>query len=400
MLGNLVSHTAARYCLISSSLRHACRRAAQALPARGLVVAGSVLAAAALGGAGGGGLPAERAVAADGPSLAVAAPRGERRAEALLPQAQTVKIGDVQASSAIGVYLANERGYLAEQGFTADFTRFDSGSLTVAPLSTGELDVGVGVVSAALFNAIGRGVDVRLVAPQSRYELGYSQLILDVRQDLADSGAIRDYGDLRGRTLAVLSLASTNELVLERALQRGGLAPSDANIVPLGAGDQITAFANRNIDAGLLTEPQATIAGDRGVAVKWREAAEWSPGVQVSNLMYGPNYTQRNVEAGQRFMTAYLKGVRDYYQAIIGGRGDREAVIDALIRNTPLKDRALYERILFVYIDPNLQFNEDDLRATIQWHLDKGLIDRPVDLNAVLDRRFVEYALRTVGPLP
>ncbi|MBX5490785.1 MAG: ABC transporter substrate-binding protein [Chloroflexi bacterium] len=335
-----------------------------------------------------------------GAPRASAAPAPPQAPAAVLPQLQQVKIGDVAASSAVGVYLAQDRGYFQEQGLNAEFLRFDSGSLTVAPLSVGELDVGVGVVSAALFNAIGRGVDVRLVAPQSRYELGYSQLILDLRRDLADSGAIRDFADLRGRTIAVLSLASTNELVMERALQQGGLTVNDVNLVPLGSGDQITAFANGSIDAGLLTEPQATVAADRGVAVKWREAAEWSPGVQVSNILYGPNFTQRNVDAGQRFMLAYLKGVRDYYDAIIAGRGDREAVIATLMRYTPLQDRALYDRILFVYIDPNLAFNEGDLRATIQWHLDRGLIERPVDLSTVIDGRFVQHALSVLGRYP
>jgi NitT/TauT family transport system substrate-binding protein len=350
---------------------------------RGLLAALGVVLLVSLGG---GGAPHATAAAGAAPLPA-----------AVLPQLQPIKIGDVAASSAVGVYLAQDRGYFQEQGLNAEFLRFDSGALTVAPLSVGELDVGVGVVSAALFNAIGRGVEVRLVAPQSRYELGYSQLILNLRRDLADRGVIRDFADLRGRTIAVLSLASTNELVLERALQRGGLTVNDVNLVPLGAGDQIPAFANGSIDAGLLTEPQATIAADRGVAVKWREAAEWSPGVQVSNILYGPNFTRRDVAAGQRFMLAYLKGVRDYYHAIIAGRGDREAIIQTLMRYTPLQDRALYDRIVFVYIDPNLAFNEDDLRATIQWHLDRGLIERPVDLGTVIDGRFVQYALSVLG---
>ncbi|MBX5493045.1 MAG: ABC transporter substrate-binding protein [Chloroflexi bacterium] len=338
---------------------------------------------------------------ASGPHPARAA-RQESSIRSLLAgvgaQLQPVRVGIVAIASEVGLFLAQERGYLAEQGLTADFVRFEGGAQVAAPLSIGELEVGSGPVSAALFNGINRGLEVRIAAPQSRYEPGYSQLWLSVRQDLADT--VRDYPDLRGRTIAVLTLASTSELLVERALQRGGLSLNDVSLVQLGPGDQLTAFANRAIDAGLLIEPQATIAADRGLATRWREAAEWSPGVQVSNILYGPNFTQRNVDAGQRFMLAYLKGVRDYYDAIIAGRGDREAVIATLMRYTPLQDRALYDRMRWAYLDPNLALDEDDLRATMQWFVARGLVDRPVDLATAVDRRFADYALSALGPHP
>jgi NitT/TauT family transport system substrate-binding protein len=338
-------------------------------------------------------LPTGRDVTAALPGTALAAV-----AAAPLPQLQPVRLGMVLTASEVGIHLAQERGYFAEQGLGAEYVRFDSAAFAVVPLSTGELDAASGVISAALFNAINRGVEVRLVSPQSRYEPGHSQLMLDVRKDLLDSGAVRDYADLRGRTLAVMSLASTVEMLAERMLQRGGLTLADVNVVQMGAGDQLAAFASGGIDAGLLTEPQATIADDRGLAVKWRQAAEWSPGVQVSNILYGPTYVSRNPDAGQRFLVAYLKGVRDYYNAVIAGRGDREAVIDVLIRNTALKDRALYDRMLWVYMDPNLTLDEADLRATMQWFVDRGLTDRPTDLNVAVDKRFADHALRTLGP--
>ena len=137
------------------------------------------------------------------------------------PQLQTARIGVVYSSSEIGIYLAQERGYFAEQGLTAEYTRFDSGAFAVTPLSTGELEAAAGVVSAALFNAMNRGLDVRLASPQSRYDLGYSQLIMDVRKDLADAGTMRDYADLRGKNIGIMSFGSTVEMVAERARSSG-----------------------------------------------------------------------------------------------------------------------------------------------------------------------------------
>jgi NitT/TauT family transport system substrate-binding protein len=371
-----------------------------------------LLGALGLGGAPGGGQAAHPAGATSLSRVALAAatdaapaslaatdapPAAASQASAPLPQLQPVRLGIVATASEVGIHLANERGYFAEQGLAPDFIRFDSATFAVAPLGSGELDAAAGAVSAALFNVVNRGVEVRLVAPLSRYERGYSQSWLNVRRDLVDSGAIRDYADLRGRTLAILATGSTIEMLAERMLQRVGMGLGDVNTVQLGAGDQIAAFANGAIDAGLITEPQATIADDRGVAVRWREVSEWSPGVQVSNILYGPNYVTRNSDAGQRFMVAYLRGVRDYYSAVIDGRGGREAVVETLIRNTALKDRALYDRMLWVYMDPNLILDENDLRTTMQWFVDRGLTDRPTDLNLAVDRRFSDHAVRTLG---
>jgi NitT/TauT family transport system substrate-binding protein len=366
------------------------------------LLGGAALAlAVAVGGNLPGALPAPSATASSSPAgvrWSENVEPSEAAPATLLPQLQPVRIGVVETLSEVGIALANDRGYFAEQGLTPEYVRFESATFAVAPLSIGEIDVASGVVSAALFNAINRGVELRIAGPQSRYEPGYGNVQLMLRRDLADSGAMRDYADLRGRTLAINAMGSTVELLAERALQRGGLAMSDVNIVQIGFGDQLAALANGAIDAGLIAEPTSTIAVDRGLAVKWREADEWSPGIQVSMALYGPNYVSRNPDAGQRYMVAYLRGVRDSYNTMIAGRGDRESVIQTMIRHTPLKDRALYDRMRWVYIDPDLRIVEDDLRATMQWLVDRGLVEQPTDLNVAVDRRFSQHALAVLGP--
>src|SRR5438128_84786 len=142
------------------------RGSAAGLPAH----AGVPVAEAAIG-------PARPADAAIGPARPADAATAALTAVSAPPQLQTARIGVVYSSSEIGIYLAQERGYFAEQGLTADYTRFDSAAFAVTPLSIGELEVVSGVVSAALFNAMNRGLDVRLASPLSRYDLGYSQLI-------------------------------------------------------------------------------------------------------------------------------------------------------------------------------------------------------------------------------
>ena len=82
---------------------------------------------------------------------------------------------------------------------------------------------------------------------------------------------------------------------------------------------------------------------------------------------------------------------------MLANRGGREAVIDVLIRNTPLEDRALYDRISWAYLDPDLAIDDADLRSTMSWFVERGLVPRPVDLDTAVDASFVQQTVGQFG---
>src|SRR5438552_3089640 len=82
----------------------------------------------------------------------------------------------------------------------------------------------------------------------------------------------------------------------------------EAGLVEMGFPDMIAAFTNRAIDAAVQVDPTAAVAVNRGVAVKWHEAAELSPGVQAAVIVYSPKFAQQT-DVADRWMLAYLQGV-------------------------------------------------------------------------------------------
>ena len=90
----------------------------------------------------------------------------------------------------------------------------------------------------------------------------------------------------------------------------------------------IAAFANRAIDAAVQVEPTAAVAVNLGLAVKWREAAELSPGVQAAVVVYSPQFAEQP-DVARRWMLAYLQGVRAYNDAFKRGI-DREGIVAVL----------------------------------------------------------------------
>ncbi len=360
----------------------------------GVLVLGAACAPAAPAAPGGASAPAGRATA----STAAAAPTtaASPQAASSAPAAATVKVGVVRTLTEAGIYIAMERGYFAEQGITLDLENFDSAAKAVPALSTNQVDISSGVLSAGLFNAIERGVDMKITGPVSRQEADLSSNVILVRKDLVDSGAVRTYADLKGRTLAAPTRGSTIEYSIDVAMRHDGLTADDLEWIDLGFPDQLPAFANHAIDAGYNTEPTATIAANQGVAVKWRRVGDWAPGMQFTVLMYAPQFGQERNDVARRWMVAYLKGLHDYMDAVKKGIG-KEAMFEILARNTTLKDMSLYSQVGWANLDPNGRMNLESLDDQVRWYFDKGLIRTLPDMKSIVDLQYVEYARGVLG---
>jgi len=338
---------------------------------------------------------AARGAATSAPGSAAPARAEGGGAQASAPAA-TVKVGVVRTLTEAGIYVGLERGYFAEQGITLDLENFDTAAKAVPAVSTDQVDISSGVLSAGLFNAIDRGVDIKITGPVSRQEADLSSNVILVRKDLVDSGAVRTYADLKGRPFAAPTRGSTIEYALDLAMKRDGLTADDLDWVDLGFPDQLPAFANHAIDAGYNTEPTPTIAANQGLAVKWRRVGDWAPGLQFTVLMYAPQFAQERNAVARCWMVAYLKGLRDYMDAVKKGI-DKPALFEILARNTTLKDMSLYDQVGWANLDPNGRMNLESLDDQARWYFDKGLIRTLPDLKRIVDLQYVDYARGVLG---
>jgi ABC-type nitrate/sulfonate/bicarbonate transport system substrate-binding protein len=149
-------------------------------------------------------------------------------------RAETVRVGIVGASSDAPFFIADAKGYFSAEGLVLELTSFDSGAKMVAPLGTGDLDAGGGAVSVGLYNAVKRGVGLKIVADKVHYGPGYGFASLLVRKELVESGKFKSYGDLKGLRVALSGVGIGDESVLNEALKRGGLKWGDAAPVYMG----------------------------------------------------------------------------------------------------------------------------------------------------------------------
>jgi NitT/TauT family transport system substrate-binding protein len=315
------------------------------------------------------------------------------------PALETVRFGSLTpTASDAGWLIANAKGYFAEQGIKLEITRFSNGSEMVPPLGTNQLDVGGGAPNAGLFNAVARDVEMAIVADKGSTPPGWGFQGFVVRKDLVDSGKFKSPADLKGMRIAQPQRGQSGELGVVEILRRGGLTLADVDAITMPFVDMMVAYSNKNVDASSFIEPYITDGVAKGLVSVYERADVYAPNQQVAVIQYAPGF-YRKTELATRFMVAYLKGVRYYNDAFAKkDQAARAEVIDILARETTLKDKALYDKVVMPGLNPDGTVNLEDLKRQQAYHLSAGLQKNQADLDRVVDERFAAAAVRQLGP--
>jgi NitT/TauT family transport system substrate-binding protein len=316
-------------------------------------------------------------------------------------QPARVRVGIVNASSDVGFFIADRRGYFQQEDIVVSFTAFDSAARMIAPLGVGQLDVGGGGPSAGLYNAVARGIKIRIVADKGSTPPGYGLQPLLVRKDHVESGRYKSLKDLKGMTIAGSAPGSASTSTLNEALKLAGLAYSDVRRVFMGFPQHVVALQNKAVDAALTTEPSATRAVQSGAAVRVMGDDEIYPNHQLAVVLYGDDFAAGRRDLARKFMRAYLRGVRDYNDALQEGRlagPGADGVIAILTASTPIKDPGVYRAITAHGCNPDGRVHEPSLRNDLEFFKSEKLVPGAVTVAQALDHSFVDWALGELGP--
>jgi NitT/TauT family transport system substrate-binding protein len=315
--------------------------------------------------------------------------------------AQELTIGTIGASSDAPFFIADAKGYFAEQGLKVKFIRFDSAAKSIPSLGSGEIDVGSGATSAGLYNAVARGIGIKIVADKARNAKGYGFQAIMARTDLIDSGKVKSVKDLKGLKVAMSANGNSENAFMNYALVQSGLTYSDIDPVFLGFPNQIAAYANKAIDASLTVEPTVSELIKLGTAKKLVSADEVFPDYQTAVVFYGPKFMQDQPVNARKFMVALVKAFRFYDDSLKDGHiagPNADEVVKILTEYSFIKDPAVHRAIVSQAIDPDGDLNMPSLQMAWQFFVDSKLIDGSVKVNDVVDLSYVHDAAKALGP--
>jgi NitT/TauT family transport system substrate-binding protein len=316
--------------------------------------------------------------------------------------ADQVKIGISRTLSDAGYYIADAMGFFRDEGLEVAITGFNSAAQMIAPLGTGELDVGGGTVSAGFYNAVGRGIVMKIVADQASIKPGYGYSSLMVRKDLVESGRYKTFADLKGMKVAIAAPGTGTASALNEVLKRGGLNYGDVDVVYIGFPEHLPSYRNKAIDASITNEPTMTRAIEQGVAVRIAGNDVTYPDQQTAAMVFSDRFIKGRHDVAERFMRAYLRGVRMYNDALKDGHlagPSADEVIAILVKYTSIKDAGMFRRVIPSYCNPNGEVNLASLKKDLAFFRELGLIEKKdASVEGVVDPSFAQAAVAKLGP--
>src|SRR6201996_1614051 len=310
--------------------------------------------------------------------------------------ADQVKVSVYQSVSDAGIYIAIDKGYFAEQDISVETIQLDSVSAVVTALASGQVDVAGGAPSAAIYNATRQGIGIRIVADKGSMQQGAGYIGLVARSAVADQ--IKSPADLKGRTVALAGsgVGTTNEVAWAEMAKTAGLKDGDVTLQNLSFGDSVAALASGSVDAAYLIEPLMQSAEQKGIGKLFLTGDKMYPNQQVAVLLFGPDFAIKRKDVAERFMVAYLKGVRAYNDAFRKNI-DRAGVAAILSKNTTVKSLPLYDKMIMPGLDPNGKVNAAGMANDMRWFLSKGYLKEEVDVTKAIDPSFAEAAVKKLG---
>jgi len=299
-----------------------------------------------------------------------------------------------------GLELALRRGYFARQGLEIQTVQASGGPEFTSSLASDQIQVASGSPNPGLFNALNRGIDIRMVADFAHVgDKNDRTFSLMVRADLMDSGVVKEPRNLKGRIISIgpRGPGQVPDVFYDKIFSPLGLTRNDLDLRYLSSfADVMAAFSAKAIDAGFQIEPLVSQADATNIARVLVPAGAVAPGTELSVVYYSPAFAQRK-DVATKFMIAFLQGIRDYYDAFFLDK-NKDATIALLIEHLPLKDPKIWEQSR-QYTDLNGHINVADLKEQAAVYKKLGMITGPIpDIDKYVDPAFAEAAVKALGP--
>jgi NitT/TauT family transport system substrate-binding protein len=310
----------------------------------------------------------------------------------------TVRFGSVGGATDAPLYLAEEFGYFTNVGLKVERRRMTNAPTLMAAIATNQIDVAGIAVTAGLFAAVKRGINLRIVGDKQSLRPGFSATRAVIRSDLAKDTEGENVLALRGRTVAVSDVAGTHHMLLEKLLNKYGMSLSDVRVVQIALSNMVPALKTRAIDGAFLLEPFLSDAVQADTVKVISDLTEFAPkegGILVP-VVYSEKFAAEATETAKAFMKAYMRGVRVYNDAFVKGK-DKQKIIEIIARYANIDPKIISDGFPAGF-DPNQRVSIPFLGEFQTFFFAKGFLDASIDLGRIVDMSFADAAVKELGP--
>ena len=295
-----------------------------------------------------------------------------------------------QPYNAVIFYTARDHKLFERVGLQPQYTRFTAGPPQFAAFRSESVDVGL-FGTAAMVAGFSQGLD---------YQNFYIQIASNYGDGLVarpESG-INRLQDLKGKKIAFVR-GSSAHLGLIKALQSGGLSPSDVHMVHMDLAAMAPAFTNKDVDAAYSWEPWISRMQEAGGKVIVRSN---QVGLNTSDhWVVRKAWAQKNPQALQLILKAVDLALQEFkrdpataIKATAENVGVSEATAKKIVEITPV----FWQEQL---IDPNFYLSllpgggaQKMIQEVGDFLVQQGVIKNRIDAGKIVDGSHIQAYLR------
>jgi len=280
---------------------------------------------------------------------------------------------------ALQLRLGIARGFFREEGIDLELKVVFGGPEIARAYDQGTLKIGeLGTPPAT--TAIGRGARFRIVASSVRGR---------AVQYFVAAPAVGDWSDLRGKTVAALSIGSCSYWFMREVLQHHGLDP-DADLTITGLGERyprvVDLFRAGELAGAVLSEPNVSIGEGSGAfrVMQGLTDPAFCPDMQWSVVVAGPATIANEPE----LIRAVLRGCRKSYR-YAGAHPDEWIAFgaDYFGIERAIMAKSIEREMSGLNFDGNIDLQ--GLQQAIDLQVRLGALAQPLRAQDIVDLRFL-----------
>src|SRR3954462_8587944 len=309
-------------------------------------------------------------------------------------QEKTIKVGIARSTSNAAELMALKHGYFKEAGIKLEWDDIDSTANVIALLVQNQYQIVAGGISAGIFNALEKNLPITILSDRVSTPIGHNLML---RPDLKDT--VKSLKDLKGKVVASNGAGSVSPHETGKMPEREGLTPADVDLKIFPFTQMGLAVKNKAIDAGLLIPPFVWQLEEQGLALPFGnvdELVQPQP-MTIAVIMANSDWAKGNKELVQRYMTAWLRGAREYCQAYHGAP-NRQEIIDELVSTKTAPSRELLEKYPWPARSPNGKINVASMLDINKWYVTNKMSAKEFPAERIIDPTYIDYAISKLGP--
>ncbi len=286
----------------------------------------------------------------------------------------TVKIGMLPILDGLPLYVAEAKGYFAEQNVKVEFVPTASAAERDQLMQGGQIDAMINDLVSTLFYNKDQ-VNIVIVRFARTATSAYPQYRILAGKD----SGITDVNGLKGVEIAI-SQGTVIEYVTDRLLQAEGLAATDIKTVAIPKiGDRLAALGDGTVKAAAIPDPaaMAALAGGAQVIVDDTKHPEFGNSV----FSFSAAFVKAHPEAVKGFLAAYEKAVAEI-------NADKTRWNDILLKNQLLSEALIGKYTLPDYPAKSVPA-ETQFKDVNDWAKAKGLVTVDVSYAASVNPSFL-----------